>query len=375
MKNWWDIISIDKGADLRAIKRAYAKKLKAICQDENPAEFMELRAAYENAQDHIRYSQSNSDAAEFTLTIDANGAPHNTPDLELGETNPPTPSPPEIMDDVEALLKSPWGGSSLEGWQTILDDERLDSIDDFTDFERQLFGFILASNGYYEDEDAAQDAPNITPAIANLIFTHFNWHKNKAATHELGWLTKRLGVTLLGNNTPNWFARDTNSFDNTRNKKPSPDKFTNWFDNKSGKYIVFGILALLFIAATSSDFMSKDITSTSPPSDITLNETAEPNILDINAPSLFKSLSADCPLAEIYDIPDFNYQGPETLAEIYERKLKNADTPNPNLSFGDKKLRIERLRLDPELENLLARKCQQHSNELDTVLENIKTQQ
>jgi len=49
MAAWWEILGVERDADLRAIKRSYAAKLKSIRQDENPAQFMELREAYDHA--------------------------------------------------------------------------------------------------------------------------------------------------------------------------------------------------------------------------------------------------------------------------------------------------------------------------------------
>ncbi len=45
----WQVLEIDDSSDVRAIKKAYARKLKVVRPDENPKEFQELHFAYKQA--------------------------------------------------------------------------------------------------------------------------------------------------------------------------------------------------------------------------------------------------------------------------------------------------------------------------------------
>ena len=50
---WWEVLSIDKDADLKTIKRAYAKLIKEIDSVQDPDKFMEVRNAYEQGMSNL----------------------------------------------------------------------------------------------------------------------------------------------------------------------------------------------------------------------------------------------------------------------------------------------------------------------------------
>ena len=353
MTAWWKILEVERGAELRAIKRAYAAKLKTIRQDENPAGFMELRAAYEQARNAAQYRGQDPAGTENFQTTD-NEVQTEPAAIPPAPEEPPAPT---VMDDVVALMKTPWGGSGAEAWQAILEDERLEAIDDFTDFEQQIFYFLLDNSGYYEDEDSLP-APKITPAIASQIFAHFNWNKTRGDSRELGWLSKRLAVTNFGTPAPNWFSRGANSPKTIRKKTPKTDKFTHWYDNEGGIKIVIPICVLLYVL----------LIMFSPGEDKKTDIPDLPNTREIQLGEKLKNISnLECPEDYDFDIPQFKPQGPESLADAYTRRLKTGDTPEP--AFPDSDIELEGLELSPELQQLLGERCKPRKDVLDVIIE------
>lgn len=238
---WWDILDIEKDADLRTIKRAYAAKLKTIRQDENPAEFMALREAYENAQNYVKY---NAEKIEDIIVED-------NIDIEQETTGNMPPTNPTIMNDVEKLMKSPWGGNSVEPWQAIFDDERLDALDDFSDFEHNLLGYLLDIHGFSNAEDTQNNAkPKLSLPVADMIFTHFRWHKFRENSQNLDWLATQLNLLSKGKPQENWFSKaevDKRRYENVLKDHTSANDY-DWPDLIIPFIVGIAIIAFVAIA-------------------------------------------------------------------------------------------------------------------------------
>lgn len=84
----WSILGIDPTDDERAIKRAYATKVKIHSPEADPAGYMKLRAAYDRAKEYARYQQevaeqeqapeTSSDESPATPEIDTGSLPAGT---------------------------------------------------------------------------------------------------------------------------------------------------------------------------------------------------------------------------------------------------------------------------------------------------------
>lgn len=171
MAAWWDILGIEQDADLRSIKRAYAGKLKALKNNNDPQAFMALREAYEQA---VLYAQENIQVGE-TLSggqlEPASISPIDTGQASHGFAVDSVPVG-NIMEDVQALMEQPLGGADVAGWSAIFADERLVMIDGFIAFEQDMANWLAEMHSKYKAEVIK---PKLSAEVSGLIFEMFCW--------------------------------------------------------------------------------------------------------------------------------------------------------------------------------------------------------
>lgn len=88
------LLGLDRGADERAVKRAYAERLRSRRPDDDPAEFQRLHEAYQHALAYVR-QRAESRAQGVILKIEAT-AEHCEARTEYGTFMPTTP--PQKVD-------------------------------------------------------------------------------------------------------------------------------------------------------------------------------------------------------------------------------------------------------------------------------------
>lgn len=227
MSSPWDILGLDGPTDdLRHIKKAYAKKLKTTRPDDDPAAFMALREALDAAQGHAYYQQHiqsshpPSDECEppdmtpnelpsftedeiFEKTIDAPSRPKESlrPD-ENNDVLPPEDKVDEVMESLHKLMQDPFGRTDTNRWTSLLQDERLEAIDDANDFEDAFLYYLLDNFGYF-DGNAAKNNKNRSPrpissTVATHIFNEMGWRDSHSRPlymqDQLSWLKRDLDV-------------------------------------------------------------------------------------------------------------------------------------------------------------------------------------
>jgi hypothetical protein len=100
----WSVLGIEPTTDERAIKRAYASRLKVASPEKDPAGYMKLREAYEWAKQHVQMQEHLARVREQEQ--------HETEEeSEASEAADPVPSPQE---DSEPVVESPQGRAFAE---------------------------------------------------------------------------------------------------------------------------------------------------------------------------------------------------------------------------------------------------------------------
>ena len=207
MATVWDILGLDGPTDdFKAIKRAYARKLKVTRPEDDPNGFMQLRDAHDRALGYARRSdsgllqvtdqlinqvQTDNDAGlpdiiqSSSLEAKENFEPI---ELDLKETiNPSSEAPlPEesfrssMRRKIFELLESPWKRADKSAWQALFDDEDMAFVDNANDFEGVLIEVFLDyfgySNGDLELRNSARKPKIISSEIGTFIFDQMKWH-------------------------------------------------------------------------------------------------------------------------------------------------------------------------------------------------------
>lgn len=178
MANWWGILNVDKDADLRTIKRAYAAKLKTIRQDENPAEFIDLREAYDIAK-NWDVKQTNDQAAD--QTHDVEDVPANHLDNELTS---------KLLKTADEIIADWSTRRDIKQWQVLFDQLDDLNIDQHADFESYFFQILTSwynecfdhETGEIDNSQAAEYQIGIE--AAQLIYGHFGWNQTTFINHN-----------------------------------------------------------------------------------------------------------------------------------------------------------------------------------------------
>ena len=96
----WHELGIEPTDDRRAVKRAYARRLKAVNPEDDAAGFQRLRAAYDAILEHLEHASYYSSGNTQYLTPEADGnfttASHDTASHNIAPNNPPNTEPDKL---------------------------------------------------------------------------------------------------------------------------------------------------------------------------------------------------------------------------------------------------------------------------------------
>lgn len=100
-----EALGLDREADERAVKRAYAQRLKATRPDEDPAGFQKLHEDYKAALSWLRWRADNPDAKWWEDEFDEED--EDASETEATEVAPAEAAPAMSMAEFEALIGNP----------------------------------------------------------------------------------------------------------------------------------------------------------------------------------------------------------------------------------------------------------------------------
>jgi len=197
MKETWGFLAaldLDEMADARAIRRAYARKLKTIDQGADAAGFQALREAYETALDWAAYEVQERQEAE---TVVAAPAPDDVPAVSL-EKEQPEPAPSEetqlanavwerFIDGRQELLQTGRLGDP-DAWHEVLcarlQDEELIHIGARMQFEWRIVHIL--GNGWQAGHEA------LFPAAVAA----FDWARDRRRLAQFGYFGDLLNAAI-----------------------------------------------------------------------------------------------------------------------------------------------------------------------------------
>lgn len=219
----WSALGIDPTGDTRAIKRAYAQKLKAVDVDAEPAKFIKLRGHYDNALWQARWIDD-ADAGDVVGTDgDAwdGGAGDAPVEAQLPEPGDAVPGGDAVIADTQAppprrAHATPWSAPDVD---------RVEAR--FAVIEAQLQGGSAERDGVIDRElralwsepalegvDAAQDAEYRLAHLAldygaaagfllRLASWRYGWTR-RAQRVGTDWPISEVGPRAAAEN---WFAK------------------------------------------------------------------------------------------------------------------------------------------------------------------------
>lgn len=205
MEESLDILGLSEvPEDRRALRKAYAKKLRTIRADEDPEGFMKLRDALEHIEfifarniqitNYENQDVANDVGADASLQriehADINNSqPHMFPNTfdtpspisstsnALANTSEETYQIYKIIDEAISITQDPWKRNNLETWKDIFERADLEDIDNFAEFENAMrHRFAELAWEAEQKNDSAKVWREVDLNVAKFIFITFQWN-------------------------------------------------------------------------------------------------------------------------------------------------------------------------------------------------------
>jgi len=197
--NCWDVLEINAADDRKIIKRAYAKKLKLIDVVEDPADFQQLRDAYEMALSSIeeggsRFDEARSNANEEDIVSVAavdvlpvgkgvEKSDEKSVDIEPvseEEVYHPHDVAESVMEALVELSEDVANRNDIGRWRGIFENDQLLDIEVIGILRYWVFEFIserLGASNWGEEHSQK----TIDSTVVRYLNQVFNWSEEQIA--------------------------------------------------------------------------------------------------------------------------------------------------------------------------------------------------
>jgi uncharacterized RDD family membrane protein YckC len=158
--NIWEHLGLEPTVDTKAIKHAYAKKVKVIRPDEHPEPFQALHTAYKQALGLARRDCINQDVV--TIAID-----------DCAAVNTAQPIIDHSLAKVVALLEDSSQRHILSSWEFLVENPLI--LDSSFNWQLGLKVFQLVAQYNQKNRSKRRLVHRVDSHIANYLNDIFNW--------------------------------------------------------------------------------------------------------------------------------------------------------------------------------------------------------
>ncbi|MEP6343397.1 MAG: J domain-containing protein [Maricaulaceae bacterium] len=210
----WKILGLDGPTDdIKAIKKAYSKKLKLTRPDTDPTGFMNLRQAYERchkaAQSQLlqhtkppQISQSTSQIMTDDTVVNIaqdkvlNASSEDTPKIDQAAIDARNKFLDDYYNDVDSFIESS-ERKNIQEWMLLLQ-KRIDfSLEEYSNFEKYLLQKLINLQSDRDVSEANIDRP-IPVEVMREIFKEMRWAdrtmRPTSVQSDLLWLRDKAGL-------------------------------------------------------------------------------------------------------------------------------------------------------------------------------------